>query len=196
MNLPNKLTLGRIFLAFVFLAALISEIPFAKNIALLIFVAAAVTDWWDGELARRRNLVTNFGKLMDPLADKILTAAALITFIEVEPLWVPAWMVVVVIAREFAVSGMRQLAASQGVILAAEKSGKHKLASQVVFISLTLIFLAAREWGTSVFYFWRPPFHFYLGYVSWVLMLVVVGYAVVSGADFFRRNWKILFKEV
>lgn len=196
MNLPNKLTLGRVILAFFFLCALVSHLPFTRTVALVLFVLAAVTDWYDGELARRHQLITNFGKLMDPLADKILTAAALISFIEVEPLWVPAWMVVLVIAREFAVSGMRQLAASQGIILASERSGKHKLASQVVFVSLMLIFLAVREWGTLFFHFWPASLDLYLGYLSWILMLVVVGYAAVSGFDYFQRNWKILFKEV
>src|SRR5262245_3868994 len=195
MNLPNKLTLGRVFLAFLFLFALALNFPFSKNVALFIFILAAVTDWYDGELARRYQMVTDFGKLMDPLADKILTAAALISFVEVPPLQVPAWMVVIVIAREFAVSGMRSLAPSQGIILASSKSGKHKLASQVIFVTLMLIFLAAREWGKTVFHFWSDMSDFYLGFASWWLMLVVVGYAVVSGIDYFLRNSKTLFKE-
>lgn len=196
MNLPNKLTLGRVLLAFLFLFALASNLPFSKNIALLIFILAAVTDWYDGELARRYQMVTDFGKLMDPLADKILTAAALISFVEVAPLAVPAWMVVIVIAREFAVSGMRTLAASQGIILASARSGKHKLASQVIYVTLMLICLAVREWGRNVFHFWSDILDFYLGFASWWLMLVVVLYAVVSGTDYFLRNSKTLFKEV
>lgn len=196
MNLPNKLTLGRVFLAFLFLAVLVLNFPFSKNLALAIFILAAVTDWYDGELARRYQMVTDFGKLMDPLADKILSAAALIAFIDVEPLRVPAWMVVIVIAREFAISGMRTLAASQGIILAAARSGKHKLASQVIFVTLMLIFLAVREWGQQVFHAWPENWDFTFGVVSWVLMFIVVIYAVVSGTDYFLRNSKILFKEV
>ncbi len=196
MNLPNKLTLGRIGLAFIFLFALILDFPFSKNVALLVFVLAAVTDWFDGVLARKHNLITNFGKLMDPLADKILTAAALIAFVAVPTLSVPAWMVVVVIAREFAVSGMRTLAASQGIILAATRSGKHKLASQVVFISLMLIFLSVREWGGLFGGLWPDSFDGYLKILSWVLMFVVMLYAIVSGTDFFIKNSKTLFKEL
>lgn len=196
MNLPNKLTLGRVFLAFLFLGVLVLNFPFSKNLALAIFILAAVTDWYDGELARRYQMVTDFGKLMDPLADKILSAAALIAFIEVEPLRVPAWMVVIVIAREFAISGMRTLAASQGIILASARSGKHKLASQVIFVTLMLIFLALREWGLRVFHAWPAAWDGTFGVVSWILMFVVVIYAVVSGTDYFLRNSKILFKEV
>jgi len=196
MNLPNQLTLGRIVLAFLFLGALVSSYPFSKNAALLIFVLAAITDWVDGQMARRHRLITDFGKLMDPLADKILVAAALIAFIEVKPLHVPAWMVVVVIAREFAISGMRTLAASQGLILASARSGKHKLASQVVYVTLMLLFLSVREWGQATFHFWGSSQDAFLSWLSWWLMLVVVGYAVVSGTDYFWRNMKILFKEV
>lgn len=194
MNLPNKLTLGRVILAFIFLAALLSSCPYSKTAALLLFIVAAVTDWVDGNLARKYQLETNFGKLMDPLADKILTAAAFISFITIEPLRVPAWMVVVVITREFAVSGMRTLAATQGVILAATKSGKHKLVSQVTFITLMLFFLSLRE--CRHFNLWSDSMERYLGPVSWLLMLVVVGYAVVSGLDFFLKNRQTLFKDM
>jgi len=158
MNLPNKLTLGRIVLAFLFLATLALDFPFSKNCALFIFVIAALTDWIDGEIARRYKLETNFGRLMDPLADKILTAAAFISFISIDALNVSAWMVVIVITREFAVSGTRTLAASQGIILAATRSGKHKLASQVIFISLMLLFLSLREWGVFFPALWPASF--------------------------------------
>lgn len=196
MNLPNKLTLGRIVLTFIFLAALVLDFPFSKNIALFVFILAAITDWLDGSLARKHNLITNFGKLMDPLADKILTAAAFIAFIAIPVLNVPAWMVVLVIFREFVVSGMRTLAASQGIILAATRSGKHKLASQVIFISLMLLSLALREWGELYPFLWPEIFEVYLAPCSWILMGIVVIYAMVSGTDFFIKNSKTLFKEL
>lgn len=132
---------------------------------------------------------------MDPLADKILTAAALISFIAIPMIKVPVWMVVVVISREFVVSGMRTLAASQGVILAATRSGKHKLVSQVVFITLILLFLSLKEWGKIYPAIWPEAFDFYLLQSSWCLMFVVVIYAIVSGTDFLFKNAKTLFKE-
>ncbi len=196
MNLPNKLTLSRMGMAFIFLFALVADLPFSKNMALFVFVLAAITDWFDGVIARKYNLITNFGKLMDPLADKVLTAAALIAFIAIPVLNVPAWMVVMVITREFVVSGMRSLAASQGVILAATRSGKHKLASQVIFISLMLLLLSVREWGALYPQLWQESFDVYLGWLSWGLMGVVVCYAMVSGVDFFVKNAKMLFKEL
>jgi len=195
MNLPNKLTLGRILFAFLFLAALVSNCPYSKNVALFIFILASITDYVDGVLARKYHLETNFGKLMDPLADKILTAAALITFVAIDPLQVPAWMVVLVIAREFSVSGMRTLAATQGMILSATRSGKHKLASQVVFITLMLLGLSLREWGGRFPSVWPEHYDAILGTVSWWLMLVVVVYALISGIDFLIKNAKTLFKE-
>jgi len=196
MNLPNKLTLGRVFFAFLFLAALVSNCPYSKNVALLIFVLAALTDYVDGVLARKYHLETNFGKLMDPLADKILIAAALISFIAIDSLLVPAWMVVLVIAREFSVSGMRTLAATQGIILSATRSGKHKLASQVVFVTLMLLGLSLREWGGRFPSVWPEHLDLVLSTASWWLMLVVVVYALISGIDFFIKNAKTLFKEI
>ena len=161
MNLPNKLTVTRVVLAVLFVMALLlpenglirSFLPFSKSLALLIFVVASLTDWWDGWYARRHNLETPFGMLMDPLADKILTAAAFICFIEqrtihddpTSPPLVQAWMALVIIARDFLVTGLRLVASRQGLVLRAERLGKHKTASQLVTIIVVLLGLAARE---------------------------------------------------
>src|ERR1044071_2924590 len=150
MNLPNKLTVGRFFLTAVFLIVFFARIPYADSIALFIFVLASLTDYWDGEIARKRNLITNFGILMDPLADKILICSAFIAFVEHKDM--PAWMAVVIVARELAITGLRMLAASKQKVLAAERYGKHKTISQMVAIISILVYRSYPEWGK-----WAAP---------------------------------------
>src|SRR6266571_9014588 len=134
MNLPNKLTTSRFGLTALFLWAMFSRSPVNDTLALVFFCLAGVTDFLDGEIARRRKLITSFGILMDPLADKVMVCSAFIAFIELD--WIRAWMVVIVVARELAITGLRLLAASKNVVLAAEGYGKHKTVSQIVaFIS-------------------------------------------------------------
>src|SRR5215207_4499151 len=132
MNLPNKLTISRFILTIAFLVVMFSEVRFHETIALVLFVAGGISDFLDGQIARRRNLITNFGILMDPLADKIMVCSAFIAFVGLK--WLPAWMAVVVVARELAITGLRLLAASKNVVLAAEGYGKHKTVSQIVAI--------------------------------------------------------------
>src|SRR2546425_9799704 len=145
MNLPNKLTLSRFILTVAFLAVMFSRMRFHETIALLLFIAAGVSDFLDGQIARRRKLITNFGILMDPLADKIMVCSAFIAFIEVK--WIHAWMVVIVVARELAITGLRLLAASKNVVLAAEGYGKHKTVSQIVAIISILVLHSYEQWG-------------------------------------------------
>src|SRR5947208_11293889 len=132
MNLPNKLTLSRFILTVAFLAVMFSRMRFHETIALLLFIAAGISDFLDGQIARRQKLVTNFGILMDPLADKIMVCSAFIAFVGLK--WIPAWMVVIIVARELAITGLRLLAASKNVVLAAEGYGKHKTVSQIIAI--------------------------------------------------------------
>jgi CDP-diacylglycerol--glycerol-3-phosphate 3-phosphatidyltransferase len=145
MNLPNKLTVSRFVLTAVFLVVMFSRVPFHETISLAVFVAASITDYFDGKIARQRQLITSFGALMDPLADKILTCSAFIAFVDRD--WFPAWMVVVVVARELAITGLRMLAASKNVVIAAERYGKHKTISQIVCIIAVLVLASYREWG-------------------------------------------------
>src|SRR5437868_355383 len=157
MNLPNKLTVGRFVLTGIFLIVFFARSRFADSISLVIFVAASLTDYWDGEIARRRKLITNFGILMDPLADKILTCSAFIAFVETGIM--PAWMTVVIVSRELAITGLRMLAASKQKVLAAERYGKHKTISQMVAIITILVYRSYPEWGdwtTAVFAGWVP----------------------------------------
>lgn len=159
MNLPNKLTVGRFVLTGLFLVVFFGRSRFADSMALFFFVLASITDYWDGEIARRRNLITNFGILMDPLADKILVCSAFIAFVEHKDM--AAWMAVVIVARELAITGLRMLAASKNKVLAAERYGKHKTISQMVAIIAILVNRSYHEWGDwspPVFSWWVPTF--------------------------------------
>src|SRR6476646_3150909 len=145
MNLPNKLTISRFVLTAAFLIVMFSMAPFSETIALVLFVAGGITDFLDGQIARRRKLITNFGILMDPLADKIMVCSAFIAFVGLK--WIPAWMVVIIVSRELAITGLRLLAASKNVVLAAEGYGKHKTISQNVAIIAILVLASYQQWG-------------------------------------------------
>ena len=137
MNLPNKITISRILLIPIFIIVLYLPIPYREIIALAIFIIAAATDGIDGHIARSRNLVTNFGKFLDPLADKLLVTAALVALVGMQR--IPSWIVTVIIAREFAVTGIRLLAVGEGRVIAASMLGKIKTVTQIIAISLLLI---------------------------------------------------------
>ena len=139
MNTPNKLTVARMimvpFLVIFLLTGWGGE--YNRYISLALFAAASITDWFDGHLARKYNLITNFGKFMDPLADKLLVCSAMICMIELNRL--PAWVVIIIIAREFIISGFRLIAAENGVVIAANYWGKFKTASQMIMIILLIL---------------------------------------------------------
>ena len=139
MNLPNKLTLARVILVPFLVLFLLTGFGGEANryICILIFVAASLTDWFDGYMERKNNLITNFGKFMDPLADKLLVCSALICMIELKRL--PAWIVLIIIAREFIISGFRLVAAENGVVIAANMWGKYKTATQMIMIILLIL---------------------------------------------------------
>jgi len=187
MNLPNKLTLARLGFTVAFMVALFVSFPYHHTMALLLFVLGSLTDHLDGRLARRYNMITNFGKLMDPLADKIFTCSAFIAFVGLKLM--PAWMVVVIVAREFAITGLRTLAATQNRILAAEGFGKHKTVSQIICIIAMLVSLCVPEWGWLGKWFIIP-----LAGVPWVFQLVVamqwvtVALTIISGTLYLWRN--------
>jgi CDP-diacylglycerol--glycerol-3-phosphate 3-phosphatidyltransferase len=178
VNLPNALTLLRIFLAPVLVALLLTRTAGGLFLGSAVFGIAVLTDYLDGFLARRRNQVTRIGTLLDPLADKLLTAAAFISLVEMDA--VPAWMVVIIVGREFAVTGLRNVGAIRGVLIPASGLGKGKMVSQVVAIFLLL--LAVR----------LPAFRGVAVAVVWV----VVGLAVLSGADYFWRYLRQILQAV
>lgn len=141
MNLPNKLTIFRVILIPFFLVALmVPGIPAGKWIAVVIFIIASLTDFFDGRIARKQNLVTDFGKFMDPLADKLLVCSAMIALIELQR--IPAWVVIVIIAREFVISGFRLIASDNGIVIAASYWGKFKTTFQMLMVILLIVNLS------------------------------------------------------
>lgn len=192
MNLPNKITLLRIFLTLVFMALVFIHGVAAKAAALVVFLTAAFTDYLDGYIAKKYNMISDFGKLMDPVADKVLTLAAFMVFVEMEI--IPAWMVVIIIVREMAITGLRiARVATHNDVLQADKGGKHKTVSQMVSIGVILIFIMLREGGSKVFAFWTPQVEdIYLKFI-FLLMLVTVAFTVSSGVSYVTRNRKYLF---
>jgi CDP-diacylglycerol--glycerol-3-phosphate 3-phosphatidyltransferase len=173
MNLPIALTLFRIVVVPLIIVFVISSDRVRVLIAAVIFVAASLTDWLDGRLARRRNQVTRFGTLLDPVADKLLVAAALVALVQVD--MIGAWVAMVIIGRELAVTGLRGVALSMGVVVPASSLGKLKTVAQ--YFAVTILIL---ERGVPREY---VPFHLISVGVLWV----AVGLTVVSGADYFYR---------
>ena len=143
MNWANRLTLSRLALTVLFVAALNSSWQYARTSALIIFLIAGLTDFVDGEVARRYGIITNFGKLMDPLVDKIMMAAAFISLVPLKAM--PAWAATTVVARDFLITGLRLMAATKGRVLPAERLGKQKTSWQIITIIFFLALLAASE---------------------------------------------------
>lgn len=141
MNLPNKLTFTRLVMAIPFIYFLQESNVGGweyRAVALVLFIIASLTDFFDGYLARKYNLITDFGKIMDPLADKILVISALVIFVDLK--YIPSWMSIIVIAREFLISGIRMLAAAKGEVIPAGKLGKYKTTSQMIVIMIMMLF--------------------------------------------------------
>ena len=188
MNLPNKLTVSRFVLTVAFLAVMFSQTRYHETIALALFAAGGISDFLDGYIARRDKLITNFGILMDPLADKIMVCSAFIAFVGLK--WISAWMVVIIVARELAITGLRLLAASKNVVLAAEGYGKHKTISQIVAIISMLVLAAYQQWGSlgqAVFGF-HVFGHPWVESFTWLAVWVAVVLTLISGCLYLWRN--------
>lgn len=192
MNVPNQLTLARVIMAPIFVGLMSYDHVVTFGLAYLVFIAAAITDYYDGHIARSRNLVTNFGKLFDPIADKVLMAAAFVMLMHVRGLTVPGWTVVVILSREFLITGARSLAAGDGQIIGANLWGKTKTVIQMVYI-LTFLFLVIVERGT---HYWisggSPAYQSILSQTSFWAMLFVAFFTAYSGFQFIRVNWSSL----
>lgn len=187
MNLPNKLTVSRLCLTAVFVVCFAIELPGRFTVALVVFLAATVTDYLDGVIARSRGLITDFGQLMDPLADKILTASAFISLCAINAF--PAWAVIVIISREFLITGLRSLASSKGIIVPADKLGKHKTAWQMITILYFLFLLTLGEWSPGPWLSGAWAFGTY-GLVSITVILTVY-----SGAAYLAKNRSLIRTE-
>jgi CDP-diacylglycerol---glycerol-3-phosphate 3-phosphatidyltransferase len=190
MNLPNQLTLGRLALTVIFVAFLSLPPNFTFHgvhfAALGIFLLATLTDYLDGVIARRAGLITDFGKLMDPLADKILTASALILLIPLGAL--PAWVVIVIVAREFLITGLRVLANAKGILLPAERLGKHKTAWQMITIIYFLLLLAIRDFVSP------PPDWWHVAWspIGLILVAITTLLTVYSGVAYLWKHQDLI----
>lgn len=192
MNLANKLTLLRIILVPLFLICMIRNIvPYGVLIATIIFVVASITDKLDGYIARSRNQITTFGKFMDPLADKLLVTAALVTLTGMRI--IPAWISVIIIAREFAVSGLRAVAASEGRVIAASNWGKLKTVFQMIAIILLLIVanVATTPWVADLINSSTFLVNFF-AYVPNITLYIAVIITIISGIDYFVKNRSVI----
>ena len=182
MNLANKLTMIRIFLVPVFLVFIaVRDIPYGSIVATAVFIIASITDQLDGHIARSRNQITNFGKFMDPLADKLLVTAALNM--------IPGWAVVIIIAREFAVSGLRTLAASDGIVIAASWWGKIKTVTQMAAIITLLVEVNIVSSQAAINFVSNNAFlNGFFTYVPNILLILAVIITIISDVDYFVKN--------
>src|SRR5699024_11183675 len=188
MNLPNKITISRIFLIPFFILILTlpldwgaweigsTTLPITHFVAAVLFLIASLTDWLDGYIARKYNLITNMGKFLDPLADKLLVSAAFILLVELG--LAPAWIVIVIISREFAVTGLRLVASGEGIVLAASNMGKLKTVSQILAIALLML-------HNYPFSYLNIPVDMIVLYIAFIL-------TTWSGIDYFIRNWHVM----
>lgn len=192
MNLPNRLTLIRLILVPVFVVLMSVDHLSTYIAAYFVFMVASITDYWDGRIARERNLITNFGKLMDPLADKILMAAAFVMLMDVPELSVPAWTIVAILAREFLITGARSVPLPEGKVIAASIWGKVKTVMQMTYIYMFLFFAIVAK---LVEYFASDYVDVYgtvLGWTSLIGIIVVALFTVYTGLQFAQSNWKAL----
>jgi len=198
MNVPNRLTVARLVLTIVFVALMAFDTVVTYALAYVVFVVAAFTDYLDGKIARAQGLVSNFGKLLDPVADKVLVVAALVVMLTIPELQIPPWTLVAILAREFIVTGARALAAAEGAVIAAARSGKIKTVLQmgyiIVFLLLACVLLAVRTHPDAIG--WLPidpeAFVTYVGWASQVSIALVALYTVYTGVEFARTNWTAL----
>jgi len=174
MNLPNKLTVLRMIMIVPFVFFMLTDAAgdMSKWIALALFVVASLTDLLDGHIARKYNLVTNFGKFMDPLADKLLVCAAMICLVENDK--IPSWVVIVIISREFIISGFRLIASDNGIVIAASYWGKFKTVFQMIMIVLMIADIAAIQIVTQI--------------VMWIALVLTV----ISLIDYLKKNWHVM----
>ncbi len=186
MNLPNKLTVIRMILAPVYLLLMTIEFPYHYLIALVVFAGAAITDSLDGKIARKNNQVTVFGKLLDPVADKMLTTAALLAFMNEG--WCSIWIVMIILTREFAVTSVRLIASAQGVVIPANYWGKAKTVSQMVFTVLIMLMAQLDE----IFSLFANFGWFTLARVSNILLWITAVLTVVSGITYLVDGKKFI----
>lgn len=191
MNIANRLTVGRIFLTFVFMFLLFKQGLLAKSLSLVVFIVAALSDYFDGYIAKKKNMVTDFGKLMDPIADKILVLAAFSAFVQMQ--LIESWMFVIIIFREILITSLRLFALNKGIVLSSAKAGKQKTVSQIVVIFFIMGFIVFKEVRLT-FYTWDPTVEKIFRQGIYFFMLMTVGFTLYSGLSYLWNNRKIITK--
>lgn len=189
MNIANRITMLRILLTFVFMFFLFVHGFGAKVVALTIFIFAALSDFLDGRIAQRKNMVTDFGRLMDPIADKILVLAAFAAFVQMQ--LIDAWMFVIIVSREILITSLRLFALNKGKVLSAVKAGKHKTVSQMAVILSILCFIVLKE-AMLTYSTWNPAWEKIFRQGIYLLMMLTVGLTLYSGFSYLWENRKII----
>jgi CDP-diacylglycerol--glycerol-3-phosphate 3-phosphatidyltransferase len=213
MNLANKLTLARVLMVPVFACFLSLNNLFGNCCSLLIFILAAITDWYDGRIARDRNMVSTLGKFADPLADKMIVSAAFISFVGIPSLHIPAWIVILIICREFAVTGLRLVAVSVGVVIHASDGGKVKTVLQMGTIITILLILCLRSYVECIpdcviqfeclgnnligsnYMEWTICWMLIIEWLPLSLMLIVAAITTISGIEYLMKHRRILYEK-
>ncbi len=199
-KIPNRITIFRILIIIIFIPTLLHNTMISSYTAMFIFITAAISDFIDGYIARKYNVVSTFGKVMDPLADKIMTLSAILCFVQLNI--IPAWMVIVIVGREFLVSGIRILAADEGKIIMASNWGKTKTVVEIIAI-ISILFLMCVNHTINYYHFSRqnlilegePLTEFLLlKVIPYILMFIVAGLSLISGFEYFFKN-KHLFEK-
>ena len=198
MKLANRISLVRMSLPVLFLPLILADFTFAKFLALLVFMIGSATDWLDGYVARKYNQISYFGKLMDPLADKVLVASVLISLVQIDSYVLPCWVAVAIIARDFIISGLRQLAMHNKYTLDADSLGKHKTAWQMIIVMLWLTYLALKDIAAKYYTklsennFWSETipeiFH-------WLFVVIMI-LTIISGINYLWKHRKLYNKHV
>ena len=191
MNIANRITVLRIALTFVFMFLLFCQGLWAKIATLAVFVAVGLSDYFDGRIARKRNMVTDFGKLMDPIADKIFVLAAFAAFVQMQ--LIPAWMFVLVMSREILIMSLRLFALNKGKVLSASKAGKHKTFSQMIVIFFVVAFIVLKE-VMLTFFTWNPAWEKSFHRGIYIFVLITVGLTLYSGLSYLWENRQIITK--
>jgi len=192
MNLANKITMLRIVLTFIFVLLFLPQLDsiwWTKLLALIIFVFAAVSDYFDGYIAKKNNMSTDFGRLMDPIADKILVLSAFGAFLQLS--LIELWMLVIIVSREILITSLRMFALNKGRVLAASRAGKHKTVSQMVVILIILSFIVFKEIVLK-YYTWNPAWEKVFRQGIFYLMLITVGLTLYSGLSYLWENRKVI----
>jgi CDP-diacylglycerol--glycerol-3-phosphate 3-phosphatidyltransferase len=198
MNLANKLTFARMCITPFFIVCLEIGGFFFNVLSLFFFVAASMTDFFDGRIARKNKIVTTFGVFLDPLADKLLISAAFICFISIEYVGVPSWLVIIIIAREFLITGLRSIAANKNTVIPADKFGKFKTTSQVIAVVLIISILIVNSYFaefSNTFGFSKEKIILFLNFLNeipfWAIALVSL-ITVYSGINYMLKNKQLL----